>query len=542
MAKVWYSLRNGNIVKKARTWDPNLSKMFLDTLKGVPVPRGGMIADEDYNLPAQQKPFTLGATSNPLTWRVKCNKENFNWITTSASSPWKKLKPGTAAVKKDGITTGSYKDTEGGKERTYRVPIKQGNKTRDFFVTFRNSSKIEKSTAGTEEQEKGSAAIFHFAVRQNTKWQRWEDIVSSDVYDDLVKIFKGDVPESWLISYFAQQKVLLDEVEPPHMAEFDHSGPNSFMEFVSKLVIKKFNTMYSLGGKKDSWNPADIWIIKKADQPGIVSQLEAAAAGKAGTQTIHEFNDVLRNLYKTGKVMGISLKKTGRIAYYEKVNMQESALIPDTSNADFNFNVRMSDFTVNFDIDPSTDMFSQDVKIKVNTGSGKYFSFQIKANDSAARNGNNLKFEPTLSGATSARLGKAPVEIVTELLTGPGMRPNSGFTNRYQNYPGNLNAFEVKEDEWKKKIDHLLSHEGGISTGTANKTTEKALEAIKESYGKPMDRGTNVRAKLMGIDFFYEVSKLPSDKRNEFMTDMIYLSQKKAFKKKDYFGPFGKIF
>ena len=142
MAKVWYSLRNGNIVKKARTWDPNLSKMFLDTLKGVPVPRGGMIADEDYNLPAQQKPFTLGATSNPLTWRVKCNKENFNWITTSASSPWKKLKPGTAAVKKDGITTGSYKDTEGGKERTYRVPIKQGNKTRDFFVTFRNSSKI----------------------------------------------------------------------------------------------------------------------------------------------------------------------------------------------------------------------------------------------------------------------------------------------------------------------------------------------------------------------------------------------------------------
>ena len=57
-----------------------------------------------------------------------------------------------------------------------------------------------------------------------------------------------------------------------------------------------------------------------------------------------------------------------------------------------------------------------------------------------------------------------------------------------------------------------------------------------------MDRGTNVRAKLMGLDFFYQVSKLSKAQRNEFVTDMIFLAQKKAFGKRKDFGPFGKIY
>ena len=57
-----------------------------------------------------------------------------------------------------------------------------------------------------------------------------------------------------------------------------------------------------------------------------------------------------------------------------------------------------------------------------------------------------------------------------------------------------------------------------------------------------MDKTTNVRAKLMGLDFFYQVSKLDQKKRNEFITDMIFLAQKKAFGKRPDFGPFGKIY
>ena len=36
--------------------------------------------------------------------------------------------------------------------------------------------------------------------------------------------------------------------------------------------------------------------------------------------------------------------------------------------------------------------------------------------------------------------------------------------------------------------------------------------------------------------------KLNDEERNEFVTDMVFLAQKKAFSKVDHFGPFGKIY
>ena len=45
----------------------------------------------------------------------------------------------------------------------------------------------------------------------------------------------------------------------------------------------------------------------------------------------------------------------------------------------------------------------------------------------------------------------------------------------------------------------------------------------------------------MGLDFFYQVSKLKPAERNEIITDMIFLAQKKAFGMSQDFGPFGKI-
>ena len=74
------------------------------------------------------------------------------------------------------------------------------------------------------------------------------------------------------------------------------------------------------------------------------------------------------------------------------------------------------------------------------------------------------------------------------------------------------------------------------------KDVDDVINNIKESFGGTKDRGTNTRCKLMGLDFFYQCSKLKDEDRREFITDMIFLAQKKAFKKVDYFGPFGKIY
>ena len=243
-------------------------------------------------------------------------------------------------------------------------------------------------------------------------------------------------------------------------------------------------------------------------------------------------------MFEDEEVMGISLKKTGPIAYYENLNMD--GIIPDTK--DYNFNVPMKDFESYFTIDG--DMFTQDVKISVDAKSeNKTFTFQIKANDSGATNGSNLKFEPTAKGSGLARLGKAPVEEVAEILK--DIKKSATFVNKYQDYPKDETAFSThtKKGETYFKdtvLPALLNGKNKITTDITN--IDQVIKNIKQSFNGKKDRGTNTRAKLMGLDFFYQVSKLTDDERNEFITDMVFLAQKKAFGKRPDFGPFGKIY
>ena len=495
MANEYYSLTRSRILNKSRSY-PRMREMMEEILKNAPMKKAGFIADEKWD---GKKP-----------WMIKVSDQNMSYIQK---------------------VMGTGKATKGGKEMTYEFPSGKvsGGKAVPVSVRFRKTSKVEPSKAGTAEQEKGSAYIFNRVVTKNIDYKSWEDIVADvEAYDSLVKIFNGDVPDSWLISYYAQQKVLLKEVQPPKKSKFDHSGTNSFMEYITKLCLDNFNKQLGPGGKKDSWNPADIWIVN-GSQKQIEKELEKS------TTTIHELNSVLRQMYHDKRVMGISLKKTGKVAYYEKVNLEKDGLIPDTK--DYNYPAPMKSFIADFSIVPAEGMFTQDVKIVV-TGGGKTFTFQIKANDSASTNGSNLKFEPTAKGAGMARLGKAPVDKVVKILKDDF---DQTFDNDYTKYPKNLEEF-VKHSKGEKYFRSKVLPALLSQIDTDMKNVDDVIDNIKESFGAPKDRTTNVRCKLMGLDFFYKISKLSEEDRREFITDMIFLAQKKAFQKVDYFGPFGKIY
>ena len=493
MAKEYFSLSRTKILNKARPY-PKFRETIIDILKNAPMKKAGFIGDENWN--------------GKGTWMIKVSDVNFKHI-----------------IK----TLGKGKETK--RAMTYELPSGKvsGGKAVPISVRFRESGKIEAAKAGTAEQEQGSAYIFDRVVNKNIDYKSWEDIVADEeAYDSLVKIFRGDVPDSWLMSYYAQQKVLLKKVQPSKMSKFDHSGSNSFMDFITNLCLKNFNKQLGLGGKKDSWNPADIWIVN-----GSQTQIENEL--KKSVTTIHELNSVLRQMYYDKRVMGISLKKTGKVAYYEEVNLDESNLIPNTK--DYNFPAPMKAFTANFKIPSNDDMFTQDVKISIE-GEGKTFVFQIKANSSDAKGGSNLKFEPTAKGSGTARLGKAPVDKVTKILKDEFSKT---FVNDYKKYPGYLNEFTGNHPKGEKYFRDVLS-DLLLKIDTDMKDVDSVMNNIKESFGGTKDRGTNTRCKLMGLDFFYQCSKLSDEDRREFITDMVFLAQKKAFSKVDFFGPFGKIY
>ena len=456
-----------------------------------------------------EKTFMLGDNNwnGSQPWMIKISKKNFTYINKKSPFYTSGI---SCVVKKD--------------EATYKIP---SNGKKDIQVKFVVKDQTKTNTA---DQERGSTIIFGQALNKNKDFKSIDDIVlDKDTFRQLVKTFKGDVPFDWLTSYYAQQKVLLDEVKPISRSKFNRDG--GFMDFVTKLIAKKFKIK-----KKDNWDPADIWIIS-GNERKYISEITESLNGPH--QTIGQLNKILRRYFKSKEVMGISLKKTGKVAYYEEVNL--SGVIRDTTTD--NFDVPMSDFISLFNIEPKTGMFTQDVKIKVDDpDTKKTFTFQIKANSSDSKKGSNLKFEPTMKGASSARLGKAPVDDVCEILK--FIKSSAEFVNDYGKYPGTALDFKTHpkgESYFRNKVLPTLV-KGGSKITTDVSDIDTIISNIQESYNSSMDRTTNTRCKLMGLDFFYQVSKLTNNQRNEFVTDMVYLAQKKAFGKRKDFGPFGKIF
>jgi hypothetical protein len=389
---------------------------------------------------------------------------------------------------------------------SYLIEVRKGYKIK-FLISKKTASAGGADAQTTRMQELGSAWIMRRALNDNVSYKDWQSIRKDPKYKELVKIYP-DVDESpdWLQTFFGQQKKMLEKFSNAQFTEFNREG--GFMQYISDLVKTKYGI-----SKKDTWNPADIWCIKNQDK--VIKTFKENVEGSKLSQTIEELNAIQREMFKSKQVVGISLKKlSGQIAKYEEYNLDESSLYPD-----FNFKLLTSAIDLRFDKKFGT----QDARIVV-VGEGVAYNFQIKGNDTAKIS--NLKWEPTASGSTAARVGKAPVEMVAAL-----MRDNKmDFINDNKLFPQNANEFKEKQNLYEQMF---------------NRVSKKAETKITSSidFIKNIKIGYNVEApiavsKLMQLKFLDELFKLDEKKRREFVTDLVFLASKIGEK----FGPFGKIY
>ena len=412
--------------------------------------------------------------------------------------------------------------------------------------TTAKSGETINASAMTKAQEMGSAFIFERALRYNKRWATWEKLKGDEVVVKVLnKIWKecavgtDRVTNDWYKNFHAQNKKLLEVVGSHQFTIFERDG--RFMKWVTKHVR---DHGWAAGGKKDNWNPADIWIstnkqqewIKKLEDAVTVERPHAHSnLGTAVDLQLLQFNAIMRALFRKKEIWGISLKKVSKeTAEWAEVNVHWD----NDADKKLGFNqmkaMRYTYDSTNCDCGRKEDkhgtiqLATQDTKLNVKGAGSTMYKFQIKANDSTKFSG--LKYEPTDDTAGSARLGKATVEYVEDLFKKYGSRIK--FTGSKDDYPQDPEEFLKQKDKWIHIIGRVKGH--GVNIGTA--TELEAYNNILLIFNSKPFVSNSKLMQLAWLDTFF---KIPGkDNRDKFLTDMVFIAQKMGPR----YGPFGKLY
>ena len=387
-----------------------------------------------------------------------------------------------------------------------------------------SSGKSISETTMTRMQELGSAFVFKRAIKDNKSWGNMLALrADTETMDGVKKIWKDigdvdDVDEEWLNNFYKQQKTLIDKIGRPNFTEFNREG--GFMEFISDLV----KTEYGISSK-DNWNPADIWLIQDEKKwTKLIEDSVKTTSNKA--KGVLYLNSIMRKLFAARQVFGISLKKVaaGKDARIEFVN-DKSEFFANLAKMRFTYIAADCKMGKKKDKEGAITLSTQDTRVYVKDG-GNVYNFQIKGNNSTGMS--NLKYEPTSSGATAARLGKATVELVEQLLKDYKLK----FKKDNGAYPQNAKEFlDNKGGNWKELIEVL--HKNKVDIDVPDVQT--AYDNLLFVFGtKPFV----ANAKCQQIKWLTEYLSLSREDRDTFGTNMVFIAKKEGRK----YGVFAKIF
>jgi hypothetical protein len=390
-----------------------------------------------------------------------------------------------------------------------------GKKLADIFETtngdifsWNDIDKSQYSGMGGKSKSDGKSTAMQerasmYAIEQGLNKNGYKDKKTflKDCKKELKKLYP-DMDAAWEETFFQQQITVADKI--PKNNNFHYSRDDGFMEKITNLVKDQGIS------QKDSWNPADIWLVESPNK-----QIETLARAA----TIEEINDVLRSKFIKNTIVGISLKKmSGKTAQWELVNIEKTmfAKLP---------NYKLGSVRCKLDVDKKGNVSSTDSVVEVLNGTTVAGTFQIRQN---SKGFNNLKVEASIKGAGAARAGKVPLDMLATLMSDY----KSTLNNKHQNFPKNAADFKKRTGEFKKYWKKIKD---SCDTNIKDKEFESNILAM---YKKSPDIAMS---KLMQLDFLNQLFCLPDSgkkRRDYFVKSMYFLAQKKG----NIFGPFGKLY
>ena len=402
--------------------------------------------------------------------------------------------------------------------------IKVGRVVRGKNVSFDVNFKKKKPVTGgkvinTEVQEKGTTIILNQVLRKNKTFNKKQDIMADkDTATKLRECFKGyddDRIEDWTHSYYEQQKEFLKKFKSNQWDEFRYDNQTFVKFFETHIKNKTVATNLKpldLVKKYTEWNPADIWAVYQMDK--VKEKIDKNITPK--TSNVAELNNLLINLFKERKLVGLSLKK---IAPKQSANLKFVNITPSNMKLSEIEKYKMSD--IDFAVDNIFEGEAIATAVKFDNG-----TYKIDIGHAGSRSAaGNLNFNTAIKATPGARGGQAPVAMVLKLLKNNGT--NITFVNDHNKYPTSSGEFLKESSTFEKYYKVVKPY---------FKKTQKYSEFKKSISTLYKDKKFIAQTKLMELHFFHDALKNYS-KDPEFWTDLLYLGLKVG----EGFAPHAKI-
>ena len=382
----------------------------------------------------------------------------------------------------------------------------------------------------TKMQEDGSMYIMKHALQNRKKpWpslQAYLDDPEVEAILDEHYPSAGKKWEEWRETYYKQSETILKVASGEKWTEF--SRDEGFMEWISDLVKTRFKI-----SQKDTWNPADIWLIH--NERSTMKYIEESI-GKVGT--VEQLNVAMRNLFNLNilpneSVMGISLKKiSGVTAKWQIYNMTTA----DGKRVAGTFDPAATVYPIH--------RISLGLHMKPNRAWGgmpmtTIFSTIFLGNQTDDRitidigrhpkGFADMKFEGEDHFARAAKLGKCPVQEAVSVFAAHGLN----HQKTHKAYPQTEEEFLREKYVYKQMLSSLATRQE-VALGLGDLTVDGALDNIQAQFNTE-DPG-RANSKCQQIDLIYRCYL--RGKVDRIWTDIAFHAQKIG----DKYGPFGKLY
>ena len=389
----------------------------------------------------------------------------------------------------------------------------------------------------TKQQEMVTLKIFEELISSaTTKWDNPKSGGYKKLRDTVLKKIWPDIDhperEDWDKHFELQFNEVRNETKLPNN-NFNVYSYTQFMDFIDKWVTQEgprgSKGPWPVAGnisKKDSWNPADIWLVKSGNEyKDYIERIKTAPK-------IDVINGILREAFNAMVIVGISLKKSsGKKLFYDLLNLESQ--LPSMPPVEFGV------FKIDLPYDDAKKEFTKTTNNLTVKKKGGTTVGEMRIGTNTTKKGNNT-YEFKAAGAASAQLGKVPKDLMLERLQqilGTSYSSLPTWSDVQDNMIDGITD-KTHYRYWKVRVDAIIKNPGNIFQIDPN---------VKEFPNNMLDIGVKPIKKTEAaagqiVEFAYLLTQMSKPQLNNFVEDCYYYAQKKGASVRGHrFGPFGKL-